>query len=280
MPLPVVRDAYRGACPDGLRTPRNVLMFSRESRDELLRAARDSFQHRRYVLMVCQQGAGSVAVDGAWHRLKPGQALLVFPYQVHTYRGLAPGRLRWIFMTFESEVPPQWEPLRGRVLRLGPELDAVLIAAQLEWRRRRERSRTLPYWAGLAVEALLRGVRPLKPPGGSGGGQLLPRVHAWVHRPEGQIWRIKDLARGLGISEPHLRASFREEVGISLGHYLRRVRLARASALLTGTDLPVGEIARLCGYESLFSFSRSFRLGVGQPPSRYRGQCHQPEVAR
>jgi AraC-like DNA-binding protein len=269
-PLPPAKNSFEGACPEGVSAPRNVVMFSREQPAVLQRKAQASFQHRRFVLLFNAGTAGSVAVDGTWMRLRPGQALMIFPHQVHTYGHLEAKNLRWIFLTFEAEVPAAWESLRQRVVDGGEELWCLLDHAMKTWRLLRERSESLPYWAGLILQEMLRLVRGAKPVVTRSRGHWLPRVHARVHRPKDQVWRIKELARGLGVSEPHLRASFRAESGMSLGVYLRKVRMARAASLLAGTNRSVGEIALLCGYDSLYSFSRSFRASQASSPRAYR----------
>jgi len=272
LPLPSPRNLFQGASPDGGLMPRNVLMFSREDSRSLHQGARDSFQHRRFVCIFNAGTTGSVAVDGSWIRLHPGHALLIFPYQVHTYGRLEQSRLHWIFLTFEAEVSTGWEALRGRAVEGTVAMWDLLSSATAAWRRNRERSPHLTYWAGLILLELQRAVRGMKTAPRTPRGYLLPRVHAWVHRPAGPMWSIKELARGMGISEPHLRASFRAEVGFSLGTYLRRVRMARAASLLAGTDRSVGEIAQLCGYSSLYSFSRSFRDAMELSPRAYRSR--------
>ena len=270
--LPSARDLFQGACPDGVSSPRNVLMFSRERAAALRLGAQDSFQHRSFVVIFNIAASGSVAVDCSWIRLKPGHALLVFPYQVHTYGHIEQKNIRWIFLTFESDVPESWEVLRQRPVKGSDRLLHLLSSAMDTWRRQREHSLELPYWAGLILLEMLGLVQSSEPPHIASGSHLLPKIHALVHRPEGQVWRIKTLAQELRISEPHLRASFRTEAGVSLGTYLRRVRLTRAASLLASTDCYVGEVALLCGYDSLYSFSRSFRTIMGCSPRSYRQQ--------
>lgn len=279
--LPRSTSAFTGACPRGAPTPRQVLIFARNSAAALLRGARKSFQHRRFVLIANAGGAGDVGVDGVWARLEPGEALLVFPYQVHTYGRLPRTGLRWIFVTFEADAPAEWETLRGRALPLPAEAWGWLGVATRSWREHGTEAEDLAHWAGLVAGALRRAALR-KPgrvaPGGAEaplarGGSWLPRVHAAVHRPEGALWRVKDLARALNVSGPHLRAMFRAEAGVSLGAWLRRVRMARATALLTagGVErLKVGEVARLCGYDTPYSFSRAFRRTFGRTARDYR----------
>ena len=81
---------------------------------------------------------------------------------------------------------------------------------------------------------------------------------------------IKELADSAGLSASHLRCRFRQEMGISLGEYLTKQRLAGARLLLEESSLPVGEIARRCGYGSIYAFSRFFRREAGLSPRAYR----------
>lgn len=91
-----VKDLYRGASPDGLEAPRNALLFAHQKRQVLQAGARSSPQHHRFVLIANLGGEGRVAVDGRWRRLRPGEATLVFPYEVHACGGFpAENPLGW-----------------------------------------------------------------------------------------------------------------------------------------------------------------------------------------
>jgi AraC-like DNA-binding protein len=71
---------------------------------------------------------------------------------------------------------------------------------------------------------------------------------------------------------------FRETFGTSPMHYLIRRRIEHAQELLRITDLPLQEIARRCGIDNPYYFSRLFRKVVGQTASRYRRtNCRQQQ---
>jgi len=53
-------------------------------------------------------------------------------------------------------------------------------------------------------------------------------------------------------------------------HYLQRRRVERAMELLRETDASVTDICFDVGFNSLGTFSRTFRAIVGEPPSAYR----------
>ena len=67
---------------------------------------------------------------------------------------------------------------------------------------------------------------------------------------------------GYALFKKHLRASFRM--------CLRDVRLAKSEEALKNTSYTLSEIAYLCGFASLSTFSRVFKEKYGDNPSTYR----------
>lgn len=79
------------------------------------------------------------------------------------------------------------------------------------------------------------------------------------------------LAEIAGFSPRHWHRIFSEAFGESLPALVKRVRLQRAVALLT-SDRPIREIAAICGYPNVSSFTRAFRVGLGMTPAQYRAR--------
>jgi AraC-like DNA-binding protein len=78
------------------------------------------------------------------------------------------------------------------------------------------------------------------------------------------------LSKAMGVSESYLRAVFRDGAGVSLGNFVRSVRLVRATYLLEQGELDLGVIAERTGFGSLTSFTRAFRRMYEMTPSSYR----------
>ena len=74
------------------------------------------------------------------------------------------------------------------------------------------------------------------------------------------------------MSPAHFTRRFRALFGETPHRHLQRRRVERACALLRDTALPVTEVARAVGFESLGTFSRTFTAIVGRSPSRYRAE--------
>ena len=81
---------------------------------------------------------------------------------------------------------------------------------------------------------------------------------------------IPALARVASVSEAHFIRTFRATFGETPHRYLQRRRVERAMFLLRATDHSVTDICLDVGFNSLGSFSRSFREIVGESPASYR----------
>lgn len=72
------------------------------------------------------------------------------------------------------------------------------------------------------------------------------------------------------LSPDYFSRLFKSTTGTSYREYVLQTRLERARYFLEETDLPVGQIARLLGYDDIFLFSRQFKQHYGYPPSKTR----------
>ncbi|NMO20869.1 helix-turn-helix transcriptional regulator [Pyxidicoccus fallax] len=88
-------------------------------------------------------------------------------------------------------------------------------------------------------------------------------------RPE-EDWELGELAARVGVSRSVLAERTTALLGEPLGHYLRRLRIERAAALLGSTDTPVKTIAARVGYDSESSFARAFSRVLGVSPTAWR----------
>ena len=82
--------------------------------------------------------------------------------------------------------------------------------------------------------------------------------------------RLGDVAREAALSPFHLHRLFAEAFGQTPHEYLTGRRLERAQRLLRSTELEVGAVAGLCGFESHASFTRLFRRRFGVTPQSAR----------
>jgi AraC-like DNA-binding protein len=79
-----------------------------------------------------------------------------------------------------------------------------------------------------------------------------------------------DLARMAFLSPTQFHLAFRRATGKSPIKYLEGIRLRHAQQLLIATRRKLSDIARECGHQDAYAFSRFFKRGCGTSPSEYR----------
>ncbi|MEY2907025.1 MAG: hypothetical protein RLZZ408_1496 [Verrucomicrobiota bacterium] len=257
-------DYFKGVNRPREMLPDNILLFSRSDGARLSPGILSPDLHQRWVLIVSLLGRGNVIIDCSCESLGPSQTLLIPPLHLHSYARIAK-RLNWAFVTFDwpqhSVSSEAWRGAR----RLGPGEKSLLASLIQEWIR--------PERDGLLLSSLLhrllRALYPVHDPDETDQREnLVGAVHALqLHHPG---IRLAELARGLSMSESHLRSRFREETGLSIGRYLRETRLRRAANWIKEEGLSVKCASERAGYPDIHTFSRSFSRLFGHSPSAMR----------
>jgi AraC-like DNA-binding protein len=101
-------------------------------------------------------------------------------------------------------------------------------------------------------------------------GRRLLRARDTMDRRYAEPLDVAELARVAHTSPAHFIRTFKETFGETPHRYLQRRRLERAMHLLRETDRSVTDICFEVGFNSLGTFSRTFRSIVGASPSAYR----------
>jgi AraC-like DNA-binding protein len=89
---------------------------------------------------------------------------------------------------------------------------------------------------------------------------------------------VRAVASVAHLSEAHFSRSFRAVFRETPHRYLQRRRVERSMFLLRETDRSITDICFDVGFNSMGTFSRTFREIVGETPSGYR-LSHGPMVA-
>ena len=82
--------------------------------------------------------------------------------------------------------------------------------------------------------------------------------------------RFEDVMRHFRFSESYGHKLFKKHLGMQFRMCLRNVRLTKAEEALKNTSHTLSEIAYLCGFASLSTFSKVFKETYGVSPTTYR----------
>lgn len=81
---------------------------------------------------------------------------------------------------------------------------------------------------------------------------------------------LAELAAAVSLSPSRFSALFREAVGCAPVAYRNRRRIAHAQRMLVTGEMPIAQVAELCGFATVQQFNRVFRRAMGMPPGVYR----------
>ncbi|MBQ7660644.1 MAG: helix-turn-helix transcriptional regulator [Clostridia bacterium] len=81
---------------------------------------------------------------------------------------------------------------------------------------------------------------------------------------------VEQIAAAAGVSTTGLRRMFSAVYGMPPVRYLLFLRLERAKEQLLYSDISLTSIAAMCGFCSLYYFSRVFKKEIGMPPGAFR----------
>jgi len=254
--------------------PREIVAFCRVAQDHrtsgwdgISAKAGRYDQHARYVLLIALEGSGRMGVETEVREVREGETLLLFPHQIHYYVEL-PGKFSWLYITFELEGEPRqalecWRE-GGRIM--GSRAEGLL----------NDFLEIFNDGDGLGASIKLGNALSELGQGAAAGGQvtsdgdLVAKIKKHVVGNLDGDLAMPALSKAMGVSESYLRAVFREEAGVSLGNFVRSVRLVQSTYLLEQGQDDLGVIAEKTGFGSLTSFTRAFRRMYEMTPSSYR----------
>lgn len=98
----------------------------------------------------------------------------------------------------------------------------------------------------------------------------IANVAAYIERHFAEDLSVDSLAEIANYSPRHFLRLFAETYGVTPRQYVIERRMNRAAALLKNTDVPVTEVARLCGFSDSNYFGSAFKAKYGMPPTAFR----------
>ena len=277
LPSPPPTSNY-GICSTQLSVPNSITIFPSYQR------VSSSF-HQRYVFMLCLQPAGTVYVDNNPIYLQPGEAILIFPYQRHSYIRPSNEDIIWLVMTFELQDEGDIHLLRNTPLQLGTkslqELKRILDSYQQYQENLLNSNEVVLRTACLLNEMKMNQLEAASQTLSIDHQRLIYNVGVFIHDHLDQPFTVADIAEAMNISQSYLHSLFRKATGQSLGRYITSTRIRKAVGLLIHTNMSVTDIAAKCGFISLSSFSRTFRKHAKMSPQAFRqNKRERPKMLR
>jgi len=85
-----------------------------------------------------------------------------------------------------------------------------------------------------------------------------------------QDWNVEGLAHQLAMSKSYFQHLYKSIFGVSVMNDVINSRIEHSKYLLSTTDMPISQIAEMCGYKCESHFMRQFKARIEMTSTEYR----------
>ena len=221
--------------------------------------------HESFEFVTILSGKMTIVIDNTPYTLVKGEAVLIFPNQLHTFISEKSSHLLCIFSSHlisayhhsyldKCPVSNKFTPSKLIIdtLKSITEGSSVFEKKALLYSICSEFDKTASY----------------KPAFDENG--ILHKIFMFVGNHFSENCTLGDLEKSIGYSYSYLSRYFKNIIGMSFNEYVNQYRISKACYLLTNTTVSVLDCAYEVGYKSLRSFNRNFKIYTGMTPNQYR----------
>ena len=218
--------------------------------------------HRSYECFHQVKGCTEVTVEDKKYILREGNAVLIFPFQTHSYRTVEDGCYETTI--FSPEVVPEFRrrtsgllPVdnlfpRERCDRSG--IDNPFLVKAYCYRICGEFEKVGKY---LAVKDNI-------------SDDVIKSLLVFAEEHYRSECSLHDAASSIGYDYAYVSKLFKRQTGIAFKKYVNMIRITRSKLLLASSGASITEIAEECGFDCQRTFNREFKELAGVTPNEYR----------
>lgn len=243
--------------------PEKINFFSRLKCSEFVN--NQPIIHYRFNLLFSLKSSIQIYIDNHIVTLNEGDSLLIFPYQNHHYVSKEDKDLLWLFIGFEMRERSGLDPLRNNPVKI-----ESLVRDSLERMLTASNELKSSILSNIIHTTLDNSSKEPIQYISKDKDTIITRVQKLVYSDLSRILTTSIISKEIGISESSLHKHFKKAIGISPGRYLREVKINYACSILESGKHNISETASLCGFDSVYSFSRTFKQETGFPPSQLK----------
>ena len=215
-----------------------------------------------YVEQIC--GSTEITICDQKYLLKPGDAVLIFPLQPHSYATVTRGRIRICifspnFVTSFYKTNQNKIPENNKFQCFLPQTissDNIFHKKALTYFICGEFDRDRKY-----IDASRKNEN-----------QILVKLLLYTDKNFRSRCLLRDAAASIGYDYAYISKLFKRKVGISFRQYVNNLRIIESKRLLKDGTKSIEEVAECCGFSSLRTFDREFLKQVETTPSNYQKQ--------
>ena len=227
--------------------------------------------HNFWEFSFVMEGEMDLVMEGKTLHLAKDDSHLMPPNTAHEERAAESVDTIWI--AFEMESPGARDKLANSVR--SQELNA---GAEKLWRFAQQKKELSGNELDGMALALYGHFRRLLESGVEGETELLAdKAMRILNERFAENLALGEVAESLGVSEGHFFRAFKGRFHQTPLEHLTDLRMKQGCQLLLNTQMTLSGIAKSCGFQDPFYFSRAFKKWSGQSPSFYRENALKPQ---
>lgn len=223
--------------------------------------------HQCFEIIYLNEGTMEVTLNDKSFILKKGEAIFIFPHQIHELKSVESEHTLSIFSpklvkAFEAKVIDKI-PVDNKFV---PDKYLIHLFENLDKMSFIDQKGVLYLMCGQFDKDREYLARK------SDKASLLTKIFSFVESEFKEDCSLKNLAASIGYDYAYLSSYFKKTVGISFNEYVIYVRLSHACYSLKNSSLPIVQCAYDSGFTSLRTFNRNFKECYGVTPAEFRAK--------
>ena len=224
--------------------------------------------HQCFELILVEMGEMIACVNDTSYTLKKGDALLVFPNQIHSISSTRSRHTLFIFST--HIVQKYYNDVAGKLPisnLFKPTQSAMMLLHALG-----EDSSKYEMKGTLYTICALFDKQSEYYDAADDKGNTLFKILSYIEKNFQGPCTVEEIAGNIHYNPEYISRLFKEKMGFSCNSYINLRRLNHAVYLLTNTDTTCLYCSIESGFSSLRSFNRNFKKHFGISPTEYKNQ--------
>ncbi len=220
--------------------------------------------HLSFEFFMVTKGQTKVTIDGKEYQLKPNQAVLIFPYQVHSYQSQQNSAFflcifsPWLVPHFYQKTKqslPDSNRFDYHPQKYPPE-ENIFLQKAFAYNICGKFDQQANYMSAAEGQK----------------DELLTQLLLFITQHYKSDCLLKTAAKYVQYDYVYVSKFFKRAVGLSFHSYVNQFRIQEACRLIKATNQPISLVAEECGFPSLRTFYRDFKRFTGFTPKEYKKQ--------
>ncbi len=228
-----------------------------------------SHLHSSFEFITVTEGEMIINVDKKQYLVRSGEALLIFPNQIHSLE--TPVHSSHSLCIFSPKLVQGYSDVfltrRPKDHKFRPDPFYIAQLSDVGGFRNSLKAKGILYSLCAEFDAHAAYVEQKNK-----GEDLLPRIFRFVEANYKKTCTLEALAESTSYHSVYLSRYFKRCTGLTYTDYVNRYRVNEARYILKNVDQSILQTAYDCGFDSLRNFNRNFKKVTGMTPSEYRAK--------